>query len=340
MAPSRPVIRILDLYHLGVIFLIQVGIWLGPGAMGQRLARGVAFIAYHLSRPKRRSTERNVSRAFGGELSQARIRAITRSSFRQFWLEAFSMAAPSRRRAAGLRIEIRGLEHLQRARANGKGAILWESNSFGRNFLAKQCLHEKGFTVHQIYAENHSGGFDSPCPASWMRRRIITRFFDECEKQYVQEILNLPLWDPLPVMRVLFERLRQNAMLCVAGNGTLGWRGIRRDFFCTPRVFFTGMVSLSRLTGAPILPLFCVQESDEAAALVIEPALAAHPCEGRDRAPEVCIERYIALLESYVRKHPEQFSSWHSLGTPNVVLPEEEENRDASNFSSREGQTV
>jgi KDO2-lipid IV(A) lauroyltransferase len=301
--------------------------WFGSGAMRQRLARTVAFAAYRLSITKRRSSERNVSQAFEGTLRRDRVRAITRYSFYHFWSEAFSMPCPNPLRTHRLRIDIRGLENLQRARDIGRGAILWESSAFGLNFLAKQVLYQRGFAVHQIYAENHSGGFSSPCPASWMRQRVITRFFDECEKQYVVEILNLPLWDPLPVMRVLFERLRRNAILCVDGNGTLGWRGVRRNFFGVPRVFFTGTVSLSRLAGAPILPLFCVRESDRSVALIIEPPIAGSPSDARGRAPEACIERYIALLESYVRRHPEQFWSWHSLGTPNITLPEEGESR-------------
>jgi hypothetical protein len=129
---------------------------------------------------------------------------------------------------------------LQRAKDNGKGAILWESGYFGRRFFMKQILRQHGFPVHQVYGENHAAGFYTPCPASWVRRRVITRFFDNCEKQYVAEILALPLWAPLPVVRVLFERLKRNGIICTAGDGTLGWNSMRKKFLGGERFFYYG----------------------------------------------------------------------------------------------------
>jgi hypothetical protein len=225
------------------------------------------------------------------------------------------------------------LEHLQRALANGKGVILWESNSFGQKFLAKQALYQNGFAVHQLYGDNHAGGFASPCPASWIRRRFIKGFFEGCERRYVGEILDLPLWEPLPVIRVLFERLRQNALLCVAGNGTLGWQGIRKQFLNGNRTFFTGMVNLSRMSGAPILPLFCVSESEKTAVVIIEPPITLDLCRDRARAAEMCIDRYVALLETYVKRYPEQYSSWHAVGTPDQTLSADERSSYASHGS-------
>jgi lauroyl/myristoyl acyltransferase len=103
---------------------------------------------------------------------------------------------------------------------------------------------------------------------------MIKRFFDNCEKQYVAEILNLPLWEPLPVVRILFGRLKQNGILCVAGDGTLGWNSVQKEFLGRSRAFFTGMMSLFRSTGAPILPLFCVQEDPDTIAVIIEPSIS------------------------------------------------------------------
>jgi hypothetical protein len=247
------------------------------------------------------------------------MRSIVKSSFHQFWLEAFSMYSP-RYRSSRTRFEIRGLQHLKGALDTGKGAILWQSDSFGRKFLAKQVLHDHGFSVHQIYGENHAGGFPSPCPASWVRRRMITPLFDRCEQPYVAEILGLPLWEPLPVMRVLFERLKQNAIICADGDGSLGWNSVRKNFLGGYRSFFTGMVSLSRITGAPILPLFCIQEDSDKTAVIIEPTIALDSAKDRDSASELCIDRYVNLLESYIKRYPEQYRNWH--GFTNVNFPD------------------
>jgi lauroyl/myristoyl acyltransferase len=303
-------ITMIDFYLLSVAALIRVANWSYSVKVKLALVKAVTFLAYHLSKTKRRLSEQNLSDTFGGRLSQDQLQTIVKLSFYRFWLEAFSMPLPSVWRNSWTRVQIRGLEHLQRALRNRKGAILWGSNSFGRKFLAKQILHQNGFSICQIYGENHAGGFSSPCPASWVRRRIIRPFFDNCEKQYVADMLNFPLWEPLPVMRTLFGRLKQNGIICVAGDGTLGWNSVRKNFLSGYRTFFTGMVSLSRITGAPILPLFCIQEDSDKTAVIIEPPIALDSTTDRDRASELGIDQYVSLLESYIRRYPEQYRNW------------------------------
>ena len=294
-----------------MIALIRLARWFPPRV---RLfcVNAVASAAYHLSRSKRRACKQILSQIFDGKLSKDRIQSIVKSSFHQFWLEAFSMHSP-RYVSSRTRFEIRGLQYLKNVLGTGKGAILWHSDSFGRNFLAKQMLHDHGFAVYQIYGENHAGGFASPCPASWLRRRIITPLFDRCEQPYVAEILSLPLWEPLPVMRVLFDRLKQNAIICVAGDGNLGWNSVRKNFLGGYNTFFTGMASLSRVTGAPILPLFCVQEDSDKTAVIIESPIALDSTKDRDSALESCIDQYVSLLESYIKRYPEQYRHWDGL---------------------------
>ena len=311
-----PLITVIDLYLLSVVALVQVGTWFSFIGMRLFLVNAVGFIGYYVSRSKRRMSEQNLAQTFGESLSRNQLRTIVRSSFHQFWLEALSMPSPSLPEAGRMQLTIRGLEHLRRAMDKRKGAILWESGCFGRRFLAKQILHENGFSVHQFYGENYAGGFYTPCPATWLRRRVIKRYFDNCERQYVAEILNLPLWEPLPVMRVLFERLKQNRIICVAGDGTLGWNWVFKKFLWRDRGFSTGMVSLSRITGAPILPLFCVQEGNNKIAMIVEPPIEVDSTKDRDTAAEMCIEKYVRLLESYVRNHPGQYYGWHSSDAP------------------------
>jgi lauroyl/myristoyl acyltransferase len=323
-----PFITTIDLYLFSVAALIRLANW--PSSVKVKLffVKGVTFLAYHLSRTKRRLSEQNLSDTFGGRLSQDQLQTIVKLSFYHFWLETFSMPRPNGWQNSGTRVQIRGLEHLERALQSRNGAILWESNSFGRKFLAKQALKQSGFSICQIYGENHAGGFSSPCPASWVRRRMIKRYFDNCEKQYVAEILNLPLWEPLPVVRILFGRLKQNGILCVAGDGTLGWNSVPKQFLGRSRAFFTGMVSLSRSTGAPILPLFCVQEDPHTIAVIIEHPISTTEDRDRKSVSELCIERYVRLLECHVRKRPDQYSNWHFKKSGAGDAPMSTEGRD------------
>jgi hypothetical protein len=51
-------------------------------------------VSYRVSWAKRRLSEQNLSQAFSGQLSPDQLRSIVKSSFYQFWLEAFSIPQP------------------------------------------------------------------------------------------------------------------------------------------------------------------------------------------------------------------------------------------------------
>jgi lauroyl/myristoyl acyltransferase len=73
-----------DFYLLSAVGLVQTANWFSSRRLTVFLVQAVAFLAYHLSRTKRRLSETNLSNAFGGSLSKRRIGGIVKSSFRQF----------------------------------------------------------------------------------------------------------------------------------------------------------------------------------------------------------------------------------------------------------------
>lgn len=167
-----------DLYLLSVITLIEAANRISSGRLRPLLARSVAFLAYRLSRRKRRMSETNVFQEFEGKLSRERARSIVKTSFYQFWLETLSMPYSSFSESRA-KVDVYGLEFLQRTLERGRGAILWESSYFGRRNLAKHILHRNGFVIDQVHAYSHLGGF-GPIRAneSWTTEHVIRPFFD------------------------------------------------------------------------------------------------------------------------------------------------------------------
>jgi lauroyl/myristoyl acyltransferase len=222
------------------------------------------------------------------------------------------MASPSVPKAALEQLHICGLEHLQSAIDNGKGAIVWESSYFGGRLLAKRILHQNGFAVEQVHAEKHIGGFhNGRSLSSWLRRRIVQRFFENCKKRFVAAIIYLPRSDSLAFTRVLLGRLKQNGILCLAADGRLGQKLLATKLLGHKSSFQTGAISLAKFSGAPVLPVFCFQNEGKTN-LVIEPPLRIDSDLDRERALEKTLLQYANLLESYIRKYPEQYRNWHS----------------------------
>jgi lauroyl/myristoyl acyltransferase len=271
----------------------------------------VAFLAYRLSRSKRRSSEKNLSRAFKGQLSKEGRQAIVKGSFYQYWLDLFSMPYCSASEAEARPVRICGLAHLQESLKRGNGAILWESSYFGRRNLAKHILHRNGFAIDQVHASSHMGGFAARGGnQSWAIERVIRPFFDNCERSFVREIIYLGDPDSLAFTKLMVSRLRNNDILCISADGTRGHKFISVSLLGRTVSFPTGAVSLAKLTNTPILPLFCFADTTGRTKLVILPPLQIPSDLQREEALENGIHQFVGLLESYVRMYPEQYRKW------------------------------
>ncbi|HWP92351.1 MAG TPA: lysophospholipid acyltransferase family protein [Thermodesulfobacteriota bacterium] len=294
--------------------LIQVLSWFSSPGIKQFFKKGITSMAYQFSRRKRRISEKNISTVFGQDLSEVRKKEIVKGNFYEFWNEVFSLFVSSAEKQSLKGAEIRGLDHLHTALKKGNGVILWESNSFGGRSLAKRILHENGFSLYQVHARSHIGGFANVmAPETWVRHHIIRPFFEKLEKEFIEEIIYLPNSSSLAFTRQLWGMLAQNKIICITGDGRLGQKLIPLQFLGHTQLFSTGMVSLARLSGAPILPIFCIQNRSGNTCLVIEPPINIEGNEDRDQGLKNSVAEYAGLLESYIRKYPEKYRSWHHL---------------------------
>jgi KDO2-lipid IV(A) lauroyltransferase len=277
--------------------------------------RSVALAAYFFSQSKRRSIGKNLSRVFGERFSKAQKREITRKVFQTFWEESLSVRPFPSERAGLKRIEVHGRAHLNEALQDGKGVLLWESYSFGRRGLGKQILHEQGISVHQVHGARHFSGFlNASSPATWVQDHVIKSVLETLEKEYVSEIIYLTHSESLVFTRILFDRLRQNRIVCIQGDGIFGRKQIALPFLGTTAVFVSGVISLAKISGAAILPIFCFQEKDHQTRLVIEPPIRIETSAGREHTLEHGVTQYARLFESYIMKYPEQYHQWARLG--------------------------
>jgi KDO2-lipid IV(A) lauroyltransferase len=306
-------IGVKDIYFLSVITVIQVVSWLPSYRLKNSLVHLIAYSAYYLSSRKRRLSEQSVAKAFDGKLTQRQIRAVVKRSFYEFWCDTFAMLPSKTERLAIRQAHLHGKQHLQRALDNGKGAILWVSNHFGRMTLSKQIMRENGFAVHKVHIEDHLGGFQNDGAPTWVQHRIIRPFFERCERAVIAGTIYLPKSDSLAFTRTFQERLKENAIVCAAGDAKSGKKFIPVKFLWLTDYFPTGLVSLAKLSGAAMLPLFCVQETGDRTSIIIESPISIDRDDDRERCLEKAVTQYVRLLESYIKTYPEQYRNWHEL---------------------------
>jgi lauroyl/myristoyl acyltransferase len=305
-----PIVSDRDLYLLLVIAVMMLVTPWRSETLSKFAGETIASIAYRLSRGKRLRCAQGVERVFRDELTPAEKEAAIEGSFRQFWREPF-VPPQSRGRARGA---VTGLSHVHEALAAGRGVILWESSQFGARTMSKRILRDAGLRICQVHASNHLGGFGNHGrPQSRVRQKVIERFFDRHELRFVDDIVTLSLDENIAGRKVLFRRLQENRVVCMANDGRYGQKFVSVPFFGRARPVATGIMTLSRATGAPLLPMFCVEEPADEWRAIIEPPLSTSHAGDRDRATYDVAAQYVALLESYMRRYPTQYRTWELM---------------------------
>jgi lauroyl/myristoyl acyltransferase len=295
-------------YLLAVATLLETVRRSGSPRVVEGTAHALAALAYRLSREKRGRMERYVADALG-PLAPAALARIVRGSFFTFWDETLAFVPAEG--GAGREPEIVGHEHLEAARAAGRGMILWESANFGRRNAAKRALARRGFAVHQVHGDTHRAGFAVDADPSWLRDRVALPYFAARERAFVADVVLLSRTTTIAAMRTLLGLLRRNAIVCITADAAFGERLLTAPVLGAPKRFATGMVTLARTAGAPLLPLFCVREDDGRVRVIVEPPVPMAPRGDRHAICDAAIRHYAALFESYLRRHPDQYRSWH-----------------------------
>ena len=267
----------------------------------ERLEGFIGDIAYTFLKSRRLRVANHISAVLGSELAPYQVWRLTRGVFRNKRVENFSLSVISRKSIRN-GIIIEGLENLEEALSRGRGAILWES-PFGNRFLAKAALADKGFQLCQVHYRGHGG---SP---TWFGQRIIRGIDRRAESNIFSEIVEIQD-DTLAYLRLMIGRLKQNGIICISGIGSDGHKFVPVELLGMKRYIATGIVSLARMTDASTIPMFCYRNGSGADRLVLEKPI--HLADGGDR-DEVLIQgvtQYVGLLESYIRRHPDQWYQW------------------------------
>jgi len=107
----------------------------------------------------------------------------------------------------------------------------------------------------------------------------------------------------------------RNALRCLKSNGLLGILadidtrvdGVFVDFFGRPTFTPRGPVSIALRTGAALVPTFIVRQKDDTHRVVVEKVLELKVTGALEEDIRVNTARFTKIIESYVRRYPEQW---------------------------------
>ena len=254
------------------------------------IGRHLGRLMQRLAGRRRRVAEYNVRVCFP-EWSETDRRQLVREHFEALGIAIFEIAMcwwASDRRLRGLVADVQGLDHLEKALEQNKGAILLSAHftplEIGGRLLS--LFHR----FHLMYKPNPNELLE------WVSR-------NRREAQFEKAI-------PRDSVREMLRSLRSNTPVWYAPDqGYVGTNSVTVPFFGIPAPTNPATHRIARVTGAPVLPYWVERlPGSQGYQLRIEP-----PVEGfADMTPEEDGRTVNELIEAQARRIPAQYLWTHN----------------------------
>jgi Kdo2-lipid IVA lauroyltransferase/acyltransferase len=232
---------------------------------------------------RRAVAEDNLARAFP-DRSEAGRRDILVEHYRELGRVAaeYGRLPELVRRREDVFASTVGIEHLEHARGQGRGAILMTGH-FGNFELFGASL----------------GGWN---PVDFVVRPLSNPGMEAVVARLRHEagVSSISADDGL---RGVFRSLRANRWVAMLADQDARRHGVFVPFLGRPASTPIGPARIALQTGAPIIMAFTVRQPDGRYAMVIEPPLTLTDPDGPDAARRLTA-LHTARLEAWVRRHP------------------------------------
>lgn len=207
------------------------------------------------------------------------------------WVDFFYFGQKPLQEGAANFAEIDGAEHFHAAMAEGRGVVLLTAHA-GNFELGGLLLKLWDLKVHAVYKPDRFEAVER------LRNRIRAQ----------SGVVGLPVggsgFATLPLVKVL----REGGLVGMQGDRDFNLNGLAVPF-CGREAFFPrGPWELAAMTGAPVaICIFFTDEDGRFHARFAEPIRVSGARGERGASMEAGIRRYVAILEAFVREHPDQW---------------------------------
>jgi lauroyl/myristoyl acyltransferase len=255
--------------------------------------RMLARVYYRIRSKYLRAARANLSIILGRPAGAPEVRraavGMVNSHFAA-WVDFLHFATHPPAEGARLVESVVGYSHILEGRLRGKGVLLLTAH-LGNWEVGGLMLAQMKQPIHVVLIPDIFPGVEQE------RRRLH-------ERCGVTEIrVDRSFVPTLKVLRVLGE----NGIVAMQGDRDFSNTGIAVPFFGREAFFPRGPFRVAMASGATVLPAFIVRVGDGRYRAIVEEPLDVDSGGDRDAALRRNIERYVAILERYVRENPEQW---------------------------------
>lgn len=298
-------VKATDLWELVRLFVLQgAAAWLLPPRVWPQVTGlfGKLDVALH---PNRARTNVAVIKQLLGDAGKA-VNALDmeRGFFAGRYEERFQYLRSHRPGGWDPVIRIRGREHVEAARAAGRGIIFWGGAFAFNDLISKIAFHRLGLEVSHYTRPVHG----------LSNSRFGIRYLNSVRTSIESRYLGARVCAEDNV-KAAMDVVRQHAE---AGGGVsikVGNRGRRRvavPFLGGELELATGPVALAQRWGAVLLPTFTLRAPDGSFDVTIGQALSSSQSDPEAYAEEI-VRQYAEQLAPILLKDPSQWRGWRLM---------------------------
>jgi KDO2-lipid IV(A) lauroyltransferase len=271
--------------------LYRIGQWIAlsvPLKIGYLIAVFISDARYLFARKDRRAVKENLKVIFP-EKSDREIRRIRLKMFRNFakYLVDFFRFSKLDAEYVKKHLKVENAHYIDEALAKGKGAIALSAH-IGNWELGGVVIALLGYPFW-IIALPH-------------KDKRVNDFFNHQRESKGIRVTQLGR-----AVRQCLDVLKENKIIGLAGDRDFTEKGQVVNFFGKPTFLPEGAAAFALKTGAAIIPGFMVRNEDDSFTLKMNAPLDVTPTGNRDEDLIALINRGKSVIESYIRKYPDQW---------------------------------
>lgn len=264
-----------------------------PIGMALGFGRFFGGIAYIVNYKRAKVAYANMRAAFGGEKEPSEIRAIVKDLYRNFGqtlVEIVRMPSISKQYMDKY-VEVQNFNNFTDALKKGRG-VIYLTGHFGNWELCSIASALRGFPMFVLAREQ--------------KMTRLNNLLNMARESKGCKVIKKGM-----AAREIYEHLEGNGVVGILSDQDAGKKGVFIDFFGRPTSSPRGAFALARKTGAMIVPAFAVRTGGPHHIIFIEPPLEVSNSGDGDANEHEAMQRFTVVLESYIRKHPEQWLWLH-----------------------------
>jgi lauroyl/myristoyl acyltransferase len=305
-----PVLRPQDLFFLGYLPVMALIAWCAPEASWRGLCAASVRLSGIVAGRRRAKQRARIARLLVDRPLAEHADRIVTGLVTNYHHSRLQILRSHHRRPWRPRILLRGRQHVEDALRAGEGGVLWIAPFTFSDLVTKMALHSAGFAVSHLSRTEH--GF-SP---SRFAVRVLNPIWISAERRYLAERLVISEAGPVPALRTMMRRLRENRLISITVTALPGQRSHSAPFLNGRLRVAQGAPLLACRTNAALLPVFTVRMPDGAFATTIERPLEVAPDLDEQAAVQSLVAQYATLLESYALRWPDQYRGWYLSRSP------------------------